>query len=126
MPTTPQKEAGSLIEPPVSDPRAATAMSDATAAAEPPEEPPGTRLTSCGFLVIWKAEFSVELPIANSSKLVLPKNTALLSFKAIGTPAKELNFSPLAKDLSTSLALVRASLLCKLRNAFISLSLLSI
>ena len=33
MPTTPQKEAGSLIEPPVSDPRAATAMSDATAAA---------------------------------------------------------------------------------------------
>jgi hypothetical protein len=44
----------------------------ATAAAEPPEEPPGTRLKSQGLLVVKKAEFSVEEPIANSSRLVLP------------------------------------------------------
>ena len=42
MPTTPQKEAGWRTEPPVSDPSAAQAMPAATAAAEPPLEPPLT------------------------------------------------------------------------------------
>ena len=48
----------------------------ATAAAEPPEEPPGTRVVSSGFRVGPKAEFSVEAPIANSSRLVFPTITA--------------------------------------------------
>ena len=42
-PTTPQKDAGWRIEPPVSEPRATTEVPCATAAAEPPLEPPGTR-----------------------------------------------------------------------------------
>ena len=47
----------------------------ATDAAEPPDEPPGTVSRSHGLCVVKKPEFSVELPIANSSKLALPTNT---------------------------------------------------
>src|SRR3989338_8043859 len=81
-PTTPQKEDGSLIEPNVSDPSAATARLEATATAEPPDEPPGTRVRSWGFFAILNAEFSVDDPMANSSMLVFPRNTArsFLSF----------------------------------------------
>ena len=50
----------------------------ATAAAEPPLEPPGTRSRSHGFLTGPKPEFSLDEPIANSSMLVLP---------SIGAPA---------------------------------------
>ena len=42
MPLTPTKDAGWRIEPPVSVPVAAGARHAATAAAEPPELPPGT------------------------------------------------------------------------------------
>ena len=38
----PQKLAGRRILPPVSEPNASADSQDATAAAEPPEEPPGT------------------------------------------------------------------------------------
>jgi hypothetical protein len=38
----------------------------------PPDDPPGTRDGSQGLRVSPRAEFSVELPIANSSRLVLP------------------------------------------------------
>src|SRR5256885_8167283 len=48
----------------------------ATAAAEPPLDPPGTRLGSCGLRVGPNAEFSVDEPIANSSRFVLPTTTA--------------------------------------------------
>src|SRR3970282_2771842 len=48
----------------------------ATAAAEPPEEPPGTRARSHGLRVGKNAEFSVDEPMANSSILVLPSITA--------------------------------------------------
>src|ERR1700733_4150302 len=48
-PGTPQNDAGWRIEPPVSVPSAATASPAATAAAEPPLEPPGTRSGSAGF-----------------------------------------------------------------------------
>src|SRR3989344_5902236 len=68
----PQRAAGWRTDPPVSDPRAPRTISAATAAAEPPDVPPGTRDVSCGFRVGPKAEFSVELPRANSSILVLP------------------------------------------------------
>ena len=47
-----------------------------TATAEPPEEPPGTLVSSNALRVGPKAEFSLEEPIANSSKVVLPITTA--------------------------------------------------
>ena len=72
-PTTPQKEAGCLIDPPVSEPIAAAHNPAATEAALPPELPPGTLLISQGFEVTPNTEVSVELPIANSSKFVFPK-----------------------------------------------------
>src|SRR5688572_2763065 len=51
-------------------------MRDATAAAEPPLDPPGVRVTSHGFFDGPNAEFSVDNPMANSSRLVLPTMTA--------------------------------------------------
>src|SRR5262245_50885088 len=64
-PTTPQSAAGCRTEPPVSDPRAAGTMRAATAAAEPPDEPPGTRVRSHGFFAAPNAECSQDEPIAN-------------------------------------------------------------
>src|SRR3954451_25140123 len=66
------------MEPPVSVPIASGASNDATAAAEPPPDPPGIRARSQGLWVGPYAECSVEEPIANSSMLVLPR---------IGSPA---------------------------------------
>src|SRR5882762_1563598 len=64
------------MDPPVSEPRPSGAYSAATAAALPPLEPPGTRVMSCGLRVGPNAEFSVDDPIANSSRFVLPMVTA--------------------------------------------------
>ena len=66
----PQSAAGWRIEPPVSVPIATGARPAATAAAEPPELPPGTRSWSQGFRTSPKAEFSFDEPIANSSMFV--------------------------------------------------------
>ena len=71
-PTVPVTAPGWRIEPPVSEPRASGASPAATAADDPPPEPPGMRERSQGLRVVPNAEFSVELPIANSSRLVLP------------------------------------------------------
>src|SRR5262245_10314006 len=87
MPTTPQSAAGWRTDPPVSDPKAKGAKPAATDAAEPPLEPPGTRDTSFGFRVGPNAEFSVDEPIANSSRLVLPMTTAPASRKRVTTVA---------------------------------------
>jgi hypothetical protein len=51
-------------------------MPAATAAAEPPEEPPGVHVGFHGLAVGPIAECSVEDPMANSSMLVLPTTTA--------------------------------------------------
>ncbi|MCY1221347.1 hypothetical protein D9M72_334000 [compost metagenome] len=75
MPVMPENDAGWRIEPPVSVPVAAGARPAATAAAEPPDEPPGTRLVSHGLRTGPKCEFSLDEPIANSSILVLPSVT---------------------------------------------------
>ena len=69
-------DAGCRIDPPVSEPSVAAARSAAIALLEPPEDPPGTREVSQGFLLTPKAEFSVDEPIANSSMFVLPRMTA--------------------------------------------------
>ena len=60
----------------MSEPNAATAVPAATLAAEPPLEPPGTRLRSRGFRTGPHAEFSFDDPMANSSQLSFPKMMA--------------------------------------------------
>ncbi len=75
----PQRAAGWRIEPPVSVPIPSGACPAATAAADPPLEPPGTRVVSQGLRVVPNPEFSVEEPMANSSMLVLPRITTPLS-----------------------------------------------
>ena len=72
MPVIPQREAGCLIEPPVSVPVAAGTSPAATADAAPPELPPGTKSLPHGFITFPKKLVSFEDPIANSSILVLP------------------------------------------------------
>src|SRR5690242_2137639 len=75
-PTTPQNAAGWRMDPPVSLPRAATAVPCATEAADPPLDPPGTRSGSRGLRTGPYAEFSFDDPIANSSQFVFPRITA--------------------------------------------------
>ncbi len=74
-----------MIEPPVSEPRAHGASPAVTAAAEPPPDPPGTRVGSHGFREGPKAEFSVEEPIANSSVFVLPRSWRSASLQRAAT-----------------------------------------
>src|SRR3982751_438459 len=71
-PTTPQKLAGWRMDPPVSEPSVTTAVPCATAAADPPLEPPGTRSRARGLRTGPNAEFSFEEPMANSSQFNLP------------------------------------------------------
>src|SRR2546428_14175892 len=81
MPTIPHSAAGWRIEPPVSVPSAHGARPAATAAALPPEEPPGTRSRSHGLSTGPKAEFSFDEPIANSSWLVFASSPAPAAVK---------------------------------------------
>src|SRR5215211_925676 len=62
-----------------------TASRAATAAAEPPLEPPGTRVGSHGLRDGPNAEFSVEEPIANSSVFVLPSSDRPASLQRAAT-----------------------------------------
>src|SRR3990170_1128515 len=76
IPTTPLSAAGCRIDPPVSVPIPNETCPAATATADPPEDPPGTRDGSHGLQTGPKAEFSFDEPIANSSRLVFPTITA--------------------------------------------------
>ena len=51
-PATPQSEAGMRIEPPVSLPMAQSHRAAPTAAAEPPDDPPATRVGSAGLRTV--------------------------------------------------------------------------
>src|SRR5215217_6217216 len=84
-PTIPQSAAGCLIDPPVSDPSAHGARPAATAAADPPPEPPGTRVGSHGLRDGPNAEFSVDDPIANSSVFVFPSVESPASLQRAAT-----------------------------------------
>ena len=75
-PTTPQNEPGWRMDPPVSEPSATGSMPAATAAALPPDEPPGTWSRFHGLWVAPKALDSVVEPNANSSMLSLPTGMA--------------------------------------------------
>ena len=83
----PQRLAGWRILPPVSVPVANGERRAATAAAEPPEEPPGTLLISQGFWTGPKYEFSFDDPMANSSILVFPSITIFSFFSFFVTVA---------------------------------------
>ena len=72
MPVSPVSAAGWRIEPPVSVPVAAVTSRAATAAAEPPEEPPGTQSDCHGLRTGPYQLVSFDEPIANSSMLVFP------------------------------------------------------
>ena len=74
-PTTPQSAAGWRIEPPVSVPIAPAQSDAAVAAAEPPEDPPGTCARDHGFRTGLNELFSFDEPIANSSMFSLPTMT---------------------------------------------------
>lgn len=74
-PVTPQKAAGWRMDPPVSDPSASGAIRAETAAADPPEDPPGARAASQGLRVGPPAAVSVVEPMANSSMFVCPSST---------------------------------------------------
>src|SRR5262245_30434629 len=85
MPTIPHRLAGWRIEPPVSVPRETGARHAATAAAEPPDDPPGVRSRSHGLRVVKNPLFSVDEPMANSSIFVLPMRTASAAFSRATT-----------------------------------------
>jgi hypothetical protein len=61
-PTIPQHAAGIRIEPPLSDPSAASARPAASAAAEPPLDPPAIRPGASGFGTVPKCGFSDVIP----------------------------------------------------------------
>ena len=75
MPTRPQQAAGIRIDPIPSLPCAATIMPAATAAAAPPDEPPGVRSRSHGLRVMPKLE-SVAPKTHSSGTVVRPTTTA--------------------------------------------------
>ena len=78
-PNVPQNPAGIRMEPPVSEPSAIGTMPAATAAAEPPLDPPVMRPGAHGFPVRPHAETVFVPPAASSCWLVLPKKIASAS-----------------------------------------------
>src|SRR6478609_4290214 len=80
-PTRPLQAAGMRIEPPPSLAPAAGTMPAATAAPEPPDEPPGVRVTSHGLRDGPHSSGSVTPLAPNSGVLVLPNTTSPASRK---------------------------------------------
>src|SRR5947208_14694479 len=70
-PTTPQIAAGIRSEPPVSEPVHTGSMSQASATAEPPEEPPALSRGSNGLPVAPQTTLRELAPAPNSGTLVL-------------------------------------------------------
>ena len=71
-PTTPQQAAGIRTEPPPSVPSATSASPQATATAEPLDEPPGSRRGSSGFTGVPDQAFVPAADQHSSDRLVLP------------------------------------------------------
>jgi hypothetical protein len=95
-------DAGWRIEPPVSEPSAPATIAAATATALPPDEPPGVRRVSQGFLLGKNALFSVDEPIANSSWLHLPTRIAPAARRRATTVASYGGQKPRSGSLSGS------------------------
>jgi len=75
-PNNPVKPQGMRMEPPPSVPMVSGPMPEATAAALPPEEPPGVFFGFQGFLVMPVSGLSVTPFQPNSGVVVLPRRTA--------------------------------------------------
>src|SRR5690606_2733612 len=74
-PTTPQNAAGTRVDPPPSPESAAGTRPAATAAADPPLDPPGENSGFHGLRVIPKRSLSQEVVIASSGIAVRPSCT---------------------------------------------------
>src|SRR5437870_10121506 len=86
-PTTPQYEAGPRSEPPRSVPSASGHIPVASAAAEPPLEPPAVSARFHGLRVAPKTALVVLGPKANSGVFVLPRMMAPASRRRRTTSA---------------------------------------
>src|SRR5512147_2144610 len=86
-PKIPVKAQGMRIEPPPSVPTVSGAMPEATAAAPPPEEPPGVIFGFQGLRVIPVSGLSVTPFQPNSGVVVLPTSTAPCSRRRATTGA---------------------------------------
>src|SRR5437764_12746979 len=75
-PTRPVKAAGIRVEPPPSLAVQNGTMPEATAAADPPLDPPGVRAGSHGLRVVPQALVWVKAVTPNSGAAVLPTGTA--------------------------------------------------
>ena len=75
-PTTPQQEAGSRTEQPVSVPSPRSQRPAASAAAFPPDEPPVVRPGRRGFCTVPYQGFWLVTPHANSCRFAFPVTTA--------------------------------------------------
>ncbi len=91
---SPQQEAGMRSEPPPSLPCAAGTMRAATAAAEPPEEPPGVCSRFQGLRQGPRASGSVTALIPNSGALVWPKSTRPAALSRWTTPLSSVGTTP--------------------------------
>jgi hypothetical protein len=76
MPTSPEKAAGMRVDPPPSLAVPQGTRPAATAAAEPPDEPPGVRSRAHGLRVTPHAFVLVKFIVPNSGAAVLPIGTA--------------------------------------------------
>lgn len=85
IPASPQKAAGIRIEPPVSVAVAIGAIPAATAAPEPPLEPPGDQSGAQGLRVTPNRRFPVKPSQANSGVFVLPTGIAPAARSRPGT-----------------------------------------
>ena len=81
-PTSPQQAAGMRIEPPPSLPCATGTIPAATAAAAPPEEPPGVRCRSHGLRVGPNRRASLTGRMPYSGSVVVPTITKPASLQA--------------------------------------------
>src|SRR5919198_3293004 len=88
-PTSPQQAAGIRIEPPPSLACAMGTIPDATAAALPPDEPPGVRVVSHGFRGGPKRSGSVTGRIPSSGVLVFPTTIAPAALSLATTALSE-------------------------------------
>src|SRR5690606_16409432 len=87
-PTTPQNIAGTRPEPAVSVPSAASIAPDATAAADPLDDPPATRPGATGLSTTPYGLRVPTRPVANWSRAVLPTTTAPCSTRRVTTGAE--------------------------------------
>src|SRR5439155_15938105 len=87
MPTTPQQLDGILIDPPPSDPSAMGQRQAATAAADPPLEPPAVLRRSHGFRVAGNRPKAVVARLPNSGVFVFPSSTPPASCNLRATAA---------------------------------------